>query len=47
MNPKGKRLNPCQDSDVNTHCKLHFIRRPLDIFTLVWLAFGILYFVRA
>ena len=47
MNPKKEnRLNPCQSSDAYIQRKYHFIRF-VDFFTLVWLAFGILYFVRA
>ena len=43
---KEKRLNPCQGSDAYIQRKQHFIRF-LDIFTLAWLALGLLHFVRA
>ena len=47
MNPvKEKRLSPCQGSDAYIQRKEHFIRL-LHIFTLVWLALGVLHFLRA
>mgnify|MGYP000886295573 CR=1 FL=1 len=46
MNPKNeKRLNPCQSSDAYTKRNHYFIRL-LNIFVLIWLALGVIYFVR-
>ena len=47
MNPtREKRLNLCQDSDAHSQRKRYFTLF-VDLLTLVWLAFGILHFVRA
>ena len=43
---KEKRLNPCQNSEAYSRRKRNFIFW-LDIFTLAWLVFGMLYFARA
>ena len=42
---KQNRLNPCQSSDAYTKRNHYFIRL-LNIFVLIWLALGVIYFVR-